>query len=286
MNVFWRPAFLHPLKQEYMEERSLLLLERAGDYDVLCLNEAFQFGSRIVHNFIQRAEAIGFKYVVSGPTVPILTRKSMDSGVLILSKYPILKTDAVVYSKGCGADSFAAKSGVYAQIAISKTRRVNVFATHLQASYHVATSADVGIRASQYTELRELIAKCTSQSPGTDPIFLLGDMNIDSIGEKKEYLDMIDNLSIPGYELVDTLKSKDHPATIAPAVEGGSEPAETYLTLKYDWGRQKSIDYIFLYLPPGLRPLYATEVQKFPVTGKPYRQLSDHVGLSCTFDFA
>jgi hypothetical protein len=84
---------------------------------------------------------------------------------------------------------------------------------------------------------------------------------------------------------VDTLKSKDHPPTIAGAIEGSSEPAETFLTLKYDWGRQKSIDYVFLYLPTGARGLYATEIQKFPVTGKPYRQLSDHLGLSCAYDF-
>jgi endonuclease/exonuclease/phosphatase (EEP) superfamily protein YafD len=110
-----------------------------------------------------------------------------------------VKTDAVVYNQGCGVDSFAAKSGVYAQIAISNTRTLHVFATHLQASYRVATTVDVAVRASQYTELKGLIAKCTSQSSGAEPVLVLGDMNIDSMGEKKEYVDMIENLAIPGY---------------------------------------------------------------------------------------
>jgi endonuclease/exonuclease/phosphatase family metal-dependent hydrolase len=111
-------------------------------------------------------------------------------------------------------------------------------------------------------------------------------MNIDSIGERNEYTTLLQTLAIPGYELIDTLKSKGHPVTIAESLEGSDEPAEKYLTQSSDWGHQKSIDYIFLYKHEGAKsfgPVQA-EIQKFPISGKPYRQLSDHFGVWCTID--
>jgi endonuclease/exonuclease/phosphatase family metal-dependent hydrolase len=264
-----------------MEERSQLLLERVADYDVICLNEAFQFGSNIVGNFVKKANVLGFKYVVSGPKVPVFTRKVLDSGVLVLSKYPIIKSNGVVYHQGCGVDSFAAKSGVYAEIAVSSDQRVHVFATHLQASYEVVTEVDYGVRDSQTRELRALIEE--SVGVPAAPVFLLGDMNINSIGEKGEYLNMTENLSITGYELIDTLKCKDHPVTSVGSIDRNPEPDEQNLTCA--WENPESIDYVFLYLPETTQSCYATEVQEFQVTDKPYCRLSDHLGLECTFRF-
>jgi endonuclease/exonuclease/phosphatase family metal-dependent hydrolase len=280
LNVFWRPLMIHPFKEEYMAERSLLLVDRIGNYDVVCLNEAFQFGSNIVANFVKAADAIGFKYVVSGHTVPILSRKVLDSGVLILSKYPITKTDATVYEQGCSYDAFAAKGAVYARVNIGE-RNVHVFATHLQASYEIVTTVDFGVRVSQSANLQRLVAECIDGSSPDDTIILLGDMNIDSIGERSEYTTLLQTLTIPGYELIDILKSNGHPVTIAESIEAGEEPEGKHSN------HRKSIDYIFLYKQVGAKGAneISAQVQKFPIQEKPYKQLSDHFGLSCTIDF-
>jgi endonuclease/exonuclease/phosphatase family metal-dependent hydrolase len=271
-----------------MSDRSLLLLDQIRDYDVVCLNEAFQFGSHIVDTFVNKSEDFGFRYVVSGATVPLLSRKVLDSGVLILSKYPILVTDAVVFEDGCSYDSFAAKGAVYAQIGVGRDRRIHIFASHLQASYRVVTEVDFGVRKSQSRDVKALVAKWAAQSRPGDPIILLGDMNIDSIGEQEEYTQLMQTLALPGYDLIDTLKSKGHPVTLAASEEGQSEPIERFLTLKEDWGYQQSIDYIFLYEPVNA-PVFAryeAETRKFAVSGRVYQQLSDHIGVECFVEFA
>jgi endonuclease/exonuclease/phosphatase family metal-dependent hydrolase len=289
LNTFWRPRLAHLFVDEYVSERSLLLLDQIADFDIICLNEAFQFGSHIVDTFINKSAALGFKYVVSGATVPLLSRQVIDSGVLILSKYPILTTDAIVFEPGCSFDAFAAKGAVYAQIAIGPTRKVHVFSSHLQASYGEVTDRDFRVRQIQSIDIRKLISKWANQTNERDLIAVLADLNIDSIGEGPEYSVLLTNMAVPGYRLVDTLSANgSHAMTLGVSVEGTDRPVEPLLTMPEDWGRPQSIDYIFLY-EPRAAPVYRgyrTEVVKFGVEGRPYQQLSDHLGLVCTVDFA
>lgn len=280
MNVFWRPWLLHLFKDEYIEERSRLLVDRLAGFDIVCLNEAFHFGSNTVKEFVERMRSNGFEYVVCAdpPSFSYL----IDNGAMILSKYPIIETASAIYREGCSWDKFGAKGPLFARIQISADKHVNVFSTHLQASYEVVTSVDYGVRSAQAKFLRDFIKNHTM---GDDsPIFLLGDMNIDAIGEKEEYKNLMSNLELGGdWEIVDTLKEKGHPVTIAESLTSDGTPTETVLTQKSDWGWAKAIDYVFLYRSKNGKGFteYNAEVEKMSITGKPYKQLSDHFAITC-----
>ena len=60
-NCFWRPWLLHIGTIEHVRERSQLLTERLDDFDILCLNESFHFGSTVVKDFIAVMNKKGFK---------------------------------------------------------------------------------------------------------------------------------------------------------------------------------------------------------------------------------
>jgi endonuclease/exonuclease/phosphatase family metal-dependent hydrolase len=276
---------LHPFKEEYMAERSLLLAEAIIDYDVVCLNEAFQFGSNIVAKFVEAARKRGFKYAVSGRRIPITARLLLDSGVLIVSKYPIIRTDVLQYEQSCSYDAFAAKSAVYAEISIGR-RSVHLFSTHLQASDGVVTPTEVDVRVNQSAELHNFIEKYAIGADRADPILLLGDMNIDSIGRPEEYKRLVRTLSISGFDFIDTTKTLGHPPTLGEIVEGSTMPAEPYLTLKVDWGRPQAVDYIFIYNRLDSKPVFGfrPSIEKFSVSGKLYKHLSDHSGVKCVIN--
>lgn len=272
MNVFWRPWLLHLFSDEYIQERSRLLVDRLAEFDIICLNEAFHFGSSTVREFVEKMRSIGFDYVVCAGRPP--RSYIIDNGAMILSKYPIISTAWDTYREGCSWDKFGAKGPLFARIQISGDRHVNVFSTHLQASYETVTSVDYGIRSSQAQFLRNFICRHTAEDDS--PIFLLGDMNIDAIGEKEEYQNLMTNLQIGGWELIDTLKVKGHPVTVAESLTSDANETATA-----DWA--KAIDYVFLYRKGGEGFTgYDAVVDKMSITGKPYKQLSDHFAVKCT----
>jgi endonuclease/exonuclease/phosphatase family metal-dependent hydrolase len=279
LNVFWRPKLIHLFKDEFCAERANLLGDRLNSFDIVCLNEAFQFGSHLVKDFVESMRTKGFPYAVSSKPVSCFSKHVLDSGLLILSKFPIVRTDSITYSKGCSFDAYAAKGCLFAGVSIGDDRLINVFTTHLQASYGNVTDIDFDVRSSQVKELQSFIARYSDPSI---PNFLLGDMNTDSREEGAEYGNMMNGLAIPDWELTDTLKISGHPYTIADWGEGGG-PGEKVLTQKSDWNWPKSIDYVFIYQNNERKWIkeYSSEIVKFEVTGKAYRQLSDHYGIRC-----
>jgi sphingomyelin phosphodiesterase len=279
MNVFWRPTLLHMFKDEYVRERAALLSGRLLEFDIVCLNEAFHFGSSVVRDFTALIKQYDFHYVVSSRPVPLLSKQVIDSGLLIISKYPIIATDSVRYSDGTSYDAFCAKGCLYAKVQVDRNSFVHVFATHLQASYGGVTARDFEVRVNQSKTLRNFIVKMTSADDS--PIFLLGDMNIDSIGEQDEYQTLIKTLTIPGYSITDTLRVKGHPVTIADF--RGGELVEDVLTQDSDRQHPKSIDYVFIYESDNRTVVdsYEADAEPFPVQGSPYKQLSDHTAVRC-----
>jgi sphingomyelin phosphodiesterase len=266
-------------KDEFVLERAVMLADRISDFDIACLNEAFHFGSSVVRDFVSLVHRHGFHYVVSSHPVPLLSSQVIDSGLLIISKYPIVATDSVRYDDGTSYDALCAKGSVYAKVQIGAGSFVHVFATHLQASYGAVTARDFEVRVRQSTMLHDFIVRSTR---GEDwPIFLLGDMNIDSIGEQVEYQTLLRTLAIPGYSMTDTLKNKGHPITIADF--RGDEIVENLLTQDSDREHPKSIDYVFIYEPDNRRVVdgYEADVEAFPVNGRLYKQLSDHTAVRC-----
>lgn len=274
-NTFWRPTLLHMKNEEYMRERSILLLERIGKYDFICLQEAFQFGSSIATNFVNEANKKGFKYVVSCQNPPLCNKQIIDSGVIVLSKLPILETDCIRYVRSCDWDSFSAKGAVYAKIQVGVNKWIHVFASHLQSLYGRVEKEPFEIILDQFDQLSAFMAdKVHDQFP----VFLTGDLNIDA-SKGNEYDRMLEHLNLPGFVRKDVLYDTfgSHPFTFGNL---------TYPTPE-DWGVRPSIDYIFMFqnYQPQIGVSATGAINKMPVEGKPYVRLSDHYAVEIDLDF-
>lgn len=275
LNVFWRPWLLHLGTVEHVEERSKILADMLDPYDIVTMNESFHFGSHVAENFVEIMKSKGFKYIVTSDQVPIFSHFIIDSGLMILSKYPIIQANSCTYSQGCSFDQFGAKGSIYARIKIGAKEHIHVFTTHLQASYEVITNVDFGVRNSQQIELIRFIK---SNATDGSPIILCGDFNIDSrlrtvVDGKEEFENLMENISLNDYKLEDTTIEKDgsHPVTITefvPPKDGMRKDT-------------KCLDYIFIYHKPDKHIEYEAKVNKMAVSGKVYDYVSDHYAVEC-----
>jgi len=181
----------------------------------------------------------------------IFSKHIVDGGLTILSRFPIIASDSIVFSKGISADSLAAKGVLYAKIEVSEKFQFHLFNTHLQASYHDSKSTKKlsvfeRIRSSQLWELWEFIDKMTGDD--SLPIVLAGDMNV--IGGSEEYGRMMDLLNGKYFETEDILKKiyGYHPPTTSDMIFVDEEwiPREIVLTDVNSLMRPSRLDYIFL----------------------------------------
>ncbi|MBI4862335.1 MAG: endonuclease/exonuclease/phosphatase family protein [Candidatus Riflebacteria bacterium] len=94
-----------------------------------------------------------------------------DGGVVILSRWPIVRQRQMVFDSSAGVDSFANKGVVYGCIE-RPDRRYHLFGTHTQA--HRQHSA---LRARQFLAIRQFVDEQKIRSD--EPVLIGGDMNVD-----------------------------------------------------------------------------------------------------------
>lgn len=142
-----------------------------------------------------------------------------DSGVIILSRYPIEKMADQIYSDCTGKDCFAEKGLVYAKILKGK-KAYHVFNTHT-AAYETDKARE--IRFKQIHELKAFIDK--QKIPSNEAVLIGGDLNINKLihlnTDYKKLLEIL-NVSAP-------ISTGYHSATYAPSVnkwakDGGDDP--------------------------------------------------------------
>ena len=284
-NVFWRPTIIHIGRAEYVSERASLLLDQISKFDICAFNEAFQFGSSIVQEFVEGVKEKGFNWAISSEKSGFFSRFVIDSGLLLFSKHPILESQSIIYSSGCGVDNFASKGALYAKVKTGVNDHLHVFCTHLQASYGDPTGIDVSVRVSQVEELSQFMTNVSSDGY---PLVLLGDFNVNS-RKGREYDMILNVLNVRGYKCTNVTHQYlgSHPVTFGDS-EGG-KPIDTVLTTELDFNTHQCLDYIFLFQKVGV-PLnidsLTAEIEKFHVKGHPFVQLSDHYGISTAFSLS
>ncbi|MFJ1791741.1 sphingomyelin phosphodiesterase [Kitasatospora griseola] len=112
-----------------------------------------------------------------------------DGGVVLLSKWPIVRKEQYVFKDACGSDWWSNKGFVYAQIDVSG-RRTHVVGTHLQSTDSgCSTGQAADIRGKQLRAMKAFLD--AKQIPASEPIVLAGDLNIDSHGS--EYPALLSN---------------------------------------------------------------------------------------------
>ncbi|MCS7239974.1 MAG: sphingomyelin phosphodiesterase [Candidatus Bipolaricaulota bacterium] len=250
------------------------------------------------------------QYAVIGPdsTPDLLGGSTYDSGLLILSKYPVIAVSAFIFSAYRGDEEFANKGVLYARIKLTSDSPncfIHVFNTHLQAG---DAKDDRTVRAQQIEQLRRFMENCTGddrvEGKVQHPILLCGDFNI--IGGSEEWQARLQNFIAAGVVLKDVwLESgkghqpaKDAATWVGNDQDTGDTPWDNPAgrangnVLATSGGDFQRLDYIFFW--PGCQPLELEllsaerEPGKVPDPrqDKPYQwggiqsyTLSDHLGV-------
>ncbi|RKP21726.1 Pkinase-domain-containing protein, partial [Rozella allomycis CSF55] len=276
LNLFIRPPLVKTNSSDYKDARLTYFSEHIlPNYDIVALQEIYARGSSRQKKLISRAKEIGFSYYLRSPAQDLL-KGFIDGGLLILSRYPIIHTTRLTFEKSINTDRFTAKGAIHAHIQISDDLRIHIFNTHLQSSPSVVVDLNdpvVTNRQKQLQELREMMINSVKQFGDSDPIILVGDMNVNSrfsktIGRHSpEYSQMMNILKygrITGeatsqdtiLQFNDLLYERynEHPITFGDSGEEGivaykdgqKRIAEKTLTEKSAVGCCQSIDYLFL----------------------------------------
>lgn len=208
-NVYMRVTGVnHGCKDLGNDSKDLRLPELSkvlDDYDVVLLQELWNGfslvrGKKRRNVLIEQAKQLGFEHSVTPPKVFAKEKKLMDSGLVILSRFPIVEEDSLTYSASCNYDRYAAKGALFAKLKLPNGELLNVVNTHLQASYDIVENYSyfktVDVRNKQLLQLREFVKRKTFP---TEAKIVGGDFNINSIESEDvpptlEFTNMIDDV--------------------------------------------------------------------------------------------
>lgn len=191
----WNIYMLPWLIRNNQEKRAKAIGEvlKNEDIDVIVFQEAFHgHAYRIIKEEIKNK----FPYQY-GPGKGGLFK--FNSGIWIVSKHPILRSDSKKYKQKAHADRLAKKSAVFVEIEKNK-QRFQVIGTHLQAQNYLLKFRK--IRERQFDVIKEL---CDKYLVKGIPQIIAGDMNTNK-KEEHSYCKMIERLDADDGELCGEIK--------------------------------------------------------------------------------
>ncbi|WP_371618833.1 sphingomyelin phosphodiesterase [Streptomyces sp. NBC_00454] len=195
-----------------------------------------------------------------------------DGGVTILSKWPILRKEQVVYKDACGSDWYSNKGFAYVVLNVNGTK-VHVVGTHAQ-------STDTGCKAGEAAadralQFRGIDAFLDAKNiPADEQVIVAGDMNVDS--RSPEYASMLANADLAASDT-----RTGHPYSFDTALN-------SIANYRYPTDPREDLDYV-LYRKGNARPanwnnnVVKEESAPWTVsswgTSYTYTNLSDHYPL-------
>ncbi|KAJ1902832.1 hypothetical protein LPJ81_003387, partial [Coemansia sp. IMI 209127] len=232
-NMFMRPPLIKNNKSDWKDARLDYFIESIlPNYDIVCLQEMFEFASSRRSRLFAAAQKMGFGYYAASER-QFPWNLAIDGGLVILSRFPVVATESLVYTRGTGPDWIPKKGVVYTKIAVHAkdvalteppSTHVHVFTTHTQASYGevVITQPDVKIRLAQLHEFHGFLESVLPKHRAAgEPVVLTGDFNVDS----RDHV-LSDPTKIP-YErdVEDGIKTSDEGAAMMLVLDGhGIDP--------------------------------------------------------------
>jgi endonuclease/exonuclease/phosphatase family metal-dependent hydrolase len=180
-NMFLRPIVKNNIsdyKYERLEEFATVL----DDFDIICNQEVFSGFNSFKPTLLTLAKKTGFLDYITASNPGFFSKFAIDSGLVILSRFPILERGEYAYTKFTG-DCAAAKKGIlYAKIGL-RGHYLHLFNTHLQANYYPSFSQYeqcINNRMHQLQELTDFVKEKTENIDPNDKILVVGDFNISS----------------------------------------------------------------------------------------------------------
>ena len=268
-NFFCRPPPIKTNKSDYKDARLNDFYQQLENYDIICFQELFTTLNDRKHRMIQEGSRQGLKYYLAAKVPSFFSRYLIDSGLLILSRYPIVEHDFYEYYMNISGDSPSNKGVLYAKIEIKKHLFLFLFNTHLQSSYFddkpENINATIQIRTKQTEELINFIYNKILAVPEKEiqngKIILCGDFNIDAhdnIYAQQRY-NNIPRYKYTEYEIlnqklnklgqaIDLMKKKynKHLYTFG---DNSKIEYDKVLTGKADYNLNQCLDYIWEIIP-------------------------------------
>ncbi|MFF2196616.1 sphingomyelin phosphodiesterase [Streptomyces sp. NPDC058157] len=175
-------------KASFFQGRDVVVLQEAFDNsasDALKANAAAQYPYQtpVVGRSKSGWDATGGSYSATTPE---------DGGVTILSKWPILRKEQVVYKDACGSDWWSNKGFAYVVLDVNGTK-VHVVGTHAQSTDSgCGTGEAAQMRSRQFKAIDAFLD--AKNIPAGEQVIVAGDMNVDS--RSPEYSSMLTDLDL------------------------------------------------------------------------------------------
>ncbi|MGW6859501.1 sphingomyelin phosphodiesterase [Streptomyces xanthophaeus] len=200
-NVFLMSKNLYPNWGQDHRAAEIPKASFYGGHDVVVIQEAFDNGAS---DALKANSAAQYPY-----QTPVVGRSKSgwdatggayssttpeDGGVTVLSKWPIVRKEQVVYKDACGADWWSNKGFAYVVLNVNGAK-VHVVGTHAQ-------STDPGCDAGEAAEMRARQFRTIDSFldgkniPANEQVIVAGDMNVDS--RTPEYASMLANADLAG----------------------------------------------------------------------------------------
>ena len=159
-NVWLLPP---PLSDRIVRSRAAKISPVLNGYDLVILNEAFAFKETLL---------LQTRY----PHTVVLKRKGIfdvfDSGVMILSKWPLVQTEMEHYKTRARWDRLACKGVIFVRVQVPGGKEVDVYGTHMQAGFSDAE------QRSRDEQSRQLVAFIKCHSDMGRAVVVCGDLNM------------------------------------------------------------------------------------------------------------
>ena len=149
-------------------QRVLDIAQKTQNYDVVTMQEVFDAAHR---NTLTHQLASTMPY----HTEPAFGNKPLGSGVMIYSRWPIVKSETEVFENCGGIDCGASKGVTYAKLD-KNGQMYHVFSTHLQAGSGIKDSA---VRMKQVAQIKNFIGR--QNIANEEAVIVTGDFNIDAV---------------------------------------------------------------------------------------------------------
>ncbi len=148
------------------DKRAKLIVPFLTGYDVVLLCEAWTREAKNVF-----LKTYPYQYTDNG-----VCGKIFGTGLMILSKYPILNPSYEIYDHSADTDWFSGKGIMHFQI-LFNSKQVDFFLTHMQATYKDNSEGSQVARLYQSLQLSKFVNKKLANN-NSQNVFLLGDFNL------------------------------------------------------------------------------------------------------------
>ncbi|MGK5546076.1 sphingomyelin phosphodiesterase [Streptomyces sp. URMC 127] len=115
-----------------------------------------------------------------------------DGGVTVLSKWPIVRKEQVIFKDACGADWWSNKGFAYVVLNVNGTK-VHVVGTHAQSTDSGCAAGEAAAdRAKQFRQIGAFLD--AKNIPANEQVMVAGDLNVDAHGS--EYASLLANAGL------------------------------------------------------------------------------------------